>query len=412
MPGQDDKAKKGNTPRQLQRTAVSHTKQDCDHQRHDKEDEQEKTRSKKEQNRLKQKRHRERVKAANIQAAEEKRAQRRIYNKRYRDKIKAAKAIEGQTKTECPNIVKCHQTTTPSVSEHKMTSTSPMDFGSPPMSPDGPLAAVPVQLPPHNPDSFSTDASAAVPAGATPPALTNAAVTNPSRDFTVVTTRMRSMMAASPVVKHMNEIEKPSFEQVKAYEHAIVAMMEQVEHDMKLREETFQERREIARNASRAEERRIRACAQAEEQLVMERQEYREDCFAALSDMKQSMALAMLKASTTPMKDTYREANISTNVICPTPERETLKQNANNDLNAFSLQSPVTTPVFSFFSPTTDNSRFQLATGKFSIGVESDKKPPANKYRVKPKTRTPIKSSMASSKNTKLEKYLKRPDHR
>jgi hypothetical protein len=129
--------------------------------------------------------------------------------------------------------------------------------------------------------------------------------------------------------------------------------------------------------------------------------------------MKQSMAFIMLKAAT-PVKDTNRGgANLSANVICSTPDRETLEQNAIDGQNVFSQQqqAPATPPVLPFFSPNKD-SRFQLPTGKFSIGVgSSDKKPPA-KPRVKPKTRTPIKSSMVSRRrNAQKEKYLKSPNH-
>mmetsp|Transcript_8229 Transcript_8229/g.15498 ORF Transcript_8229/g.15498 Transcript_8229/m.15498 type:complete len:396 (+) Transcript_8229:22-1209(+) len=382
MSGKGNKAIKEKTSRQNQQPTSSKPG-DCD------DDNNKKEAKRKEYNRIKQKRYRERVKAK-AEAAAERKERKRIYNKTYREKVKAAKSIN-----YCTFILKqrhiSHQqqqreqeTTTPN--RRKMTSTSPMDFGSSPMSQEGP--------PPHNSNSFAINGPSATPGATT--VFMNAGA-NLSRDVASSITRMQSMMADSPVVKRMSEIERPTQEQVKAYECAIQAMQEQAENEMKLHEETFQQCCNIISNASRAEEQRIKdlakaeeeqikasaqaegqrikSSAQAEEQLAMERQESREAGFAAISNMKQSMALVMLKAAT-PVKDTDRGANVTANVICPTPDRETLMRNARNGQNVFSQQTPATPPVFPFFSSPITDSRFQLPTGNFSIGVGSDKKPP------------------------------------
>lgn len=172
-----------------------------------------------------------------------------------------------------------------------MTSTSsPMDFGSPPKTYQDGQPVKPVQLPPpHNPpDSFAT-VDVVVPT-ATPPlgVVAPAGQANPSRgDVASNITRLQSIMAASPVVKRMSEIENPTEQQVYAYECAIRATQEQAKNEMQLGEETYQERRKIESSALRAEEQQIKIAVQAEEQqmktsaraeeqLVMERQEFQQ----------------------------------------------------------------------------------------------------------------------------------------
>jgi hypothetical protein len=113
------------------------------------------------------------------------------------------------------------QTTT--TSKHKMTSTSsPMDVGSPPRTYQDGQPVEPVQLPPpHNPpDSFATVdvVPTATPLGVVAPAGQE----NPSRgDVASNITRLQSIMAASPVLKGMSEIENPTKQQVYAYKCTI-----------------------------------------------------------------------------------------------------------------------------------------------------------------------------------------------
>jgi hypothetical protein len=295
-----------------------------------------------------------------------------------------------------------------------MASSSPMDLGSPPTSSQGGLPVVPVQLLSHTPNSSSS--THLVPTTAAPggtPVVTNAGVTL-SRDITSSITRMKSMMASSPIVKRMSETKNPTQEQVRAYEYGITAMKEQVECHMELHEETFQERIKGINTADQLLVERIKGINTAE-QLHVERQELRKAGFETVSDMKQSLALAMFDAAA-PVKDTIddRAANVSARnvVICPTPDRETRDRNAINGENAIAQQPYATPPVFPSFAPSTPDSRFQLPTGNFCMGMGSDNKKPPAKPRMKPKTRTPIKSSMVSRKNARLDGVLKSPNHR
>lgn len=366
--------------------------------------------------RLAQKRYRERVKAKAAKEGEEKRARRRLYNKTFQDKLKAsAKAIQAEKAKIATNQHQREQTTTTITSKQQdiMASSSPMDLGSPPTSSQGGLPVVPVQLLSHTPNNSSS--THLVPTAAAPdgtPVVTNAGVTL-SRDITSSITRMKSMMASSPIVKRMSETKNPTQEQVRAYEYGITAMKEQVEYHMELYEETFQERIKGIKTADQLRVERIKGIKTAE-QLHVERQELRKAGFETVSDMKQSLALAMFDAAA-PVKDTIddRAANVSANVvICPTPDRETRDRNASNGENAIAQQPYATPPVFPSFAPSTPDSRFQLPTGNFCMGMGSDNKKHPAKPRLKPKTRTPIKSSMASRKNASLDRVLKSPNHR
>jgi len=306
-----------------------------------------------------------------------------------------------------------------------------MDLDAPDMATyNVPPAVVPALFPPRIPDSSSTHVP--IVASATPDKLTR----NPADLSHDVASGVNAMtksilMGASPVVKLMSEIEKPNQEQLKAYDYAITAMKERVKDGMLLQEKTIQHYREterelaesrlkvagelvesklqVARDLAESKLEVAREFAESEANNIAKLHEYQYAALAEISEMTESMAFAMLKAATTLKGDAVdsRRANLlspAPNFIFSTPDTKTRPRNNWDDghheavSQATATHPPVSTVLFST-GPT-----FNLpASGGFCIGVGTDKKPPA-KYRVKPKTRTPIRSCSTPSKSAKSRK--------
>jgi hypothetical protein len=378
------------------------------------QDIEEKEHKRKERNRLYCRRYRERQKEKAAKEAQERKEKKRIYNKHYQDKVKkaAAKAVKLQE-----TIEDLKRSRAPA---RRMTSrtSSPMDLGSPTTTSSANGQQQVLLVPYTNPRHANSSSTACSQNGATQ-SVTLAA--EPCVDMAVTRTMTtRSMMAASPIVKLVKEIEHPSQEHVEVYKHALNSFKKNLETEMRIEEEAYQSYTKIARETfkndndiSKADRERNKEFSVTENQRIKEYHDYRKNALAEVAEMEQLMVLTMLKKAT-PVKigtDDNNVENVSTNVVMSTPKHSGLKKNEDNNgrpiAGMVQMMTPPPASTFSFSNNTTSPaSMLNLPNGNFSIGKGSDKKPPS-KYRVKPKTRTPIRSSIP--KNAKCSKYLKNP---
>jgi len=237
---------------------------------------------------------------------------------------------------------------------------------------------------------FSTPSSTTTATG-TATSNTGAIVMQPSSSLlqnTVLAAPAAAFIAASPMMTLMNTIEKPNPDQIRAYEEAVNGAMEQLRHEFQVKDEAFQLHDAI----DKAVRKRDHAIDEAARERVDEHQNYKEAKLSEFYKLKQSLSMAKFKAAT-PLQEERPRFIFQNSFVEQDHENTAAKYSCNRNLFGETTTPPaIPNHLFSNALSLPFNHPSPGTTYAFNIGVgDSDKKRPA-KYRIKPKTRTPIKA--------------------